>query len=378
MVAFNGPRTPGAADAAAGDADDEPEVRSVRPGTIAPRSRARLRLLASQSAPLHIHGPSGAGKEAVAREVHELSQFAAGPFVAMSCANVPTDLAEAELCGVEKGSHSTASERRTGLFETAAHGTLFLDEIGEASPALQAKLLRFVQEMSFMRLGGRVPLPLEARIITATHKDLRAEVRAGRFRADLYHRLCVLICRVDGLRERLAELDDAARSILASLPKDVGPKTITPDSLALLRRYRWPGNFRELRNVLLRTAVVTEGAELTAADLLAFGDFDPEAWVDETRTDEVAHGAAGDRTEAGENELQRAYPGAVADPVAWHNATGVERVAALAVAKAVHVAVGNKSAAAKALGISRQRLDRSLLAAGVLAWRNRRDGRRRQ
>lgn len=204
-----------------------------------------------------INGESGTGKELVARALHDYGKRRNGPFVAINMAAIPKDLIEAELFGHEKGAFTGAQHRSTGRFEQAEGGTLFLDEIGDMPMEAQTRLLRVLQQGEYTTVGGRTPLKTDVRIVAATNKDLRHLINQGLFREDLYFRLNVVPIRLPPLRERVDDIPDLVRHFF-SLAEQEGlpPKQIDQAALALLRRYRWPGNIRELENLIRRLAAL--------------------------------------------------------------------------------------------------------------------------
>jgi len=213
--------------------------------------------IAKSRAAVLIRGESGTGKERIAALVHKHSDRAQRPFVKLNCAAIPEALLESELFGHEAGSFTGASRRREGRFELADGGTLFLDEVGEMSPAMQSKLLRVLQEGEFERVGGNRTLRVDVRIVAATNRDLDAEVAAGRFRADLLWRLCVVPVVLPPLRERPDEIVPLARHFLGKgLVLDAGAE-------AALRAWHWPGNVRELQNVVQRVGILCDGGVVT-------------------------------------------------------------------------------------------------------------------
>jgi DNA-binding NtrC family response regulator len=215
-----------------------------------------------------INGESGTGKELVARVLHDYGRRRQGPFVAINMAAIPRELVESELFGHEKGAFTGAHQRKLGRFELANGGTLFLDELTELPLETQAKLLRAVQEREVERVGGVASIPIDVRIVAATNRDLAAEVKAGRFRSDLYFRLNVFPLHIPPLRDRRDDIPLIARGFLARLAENGGaPKDIDDDALDYLRAYDWPGNVRELENVLERAAVLALGPRVTTADL---------------------------------------------------------------------------------------------------------------
>ena len=230
-----------------------------------------LRAIAPKQVAVSLVGESGTGKEVLARRVHELSARRAGPFIPINCAAVPEALFESELFGHEKGSFTGATERMRGKIEPAHGGTLFLDEIGDMPLSVQGKLLRFLENQKFMRVGGSEKISVDVRLVCATLRPLEAEVKAGRFRGDLYYRVQGIQLAVPPLRERQADLAPLIRQLLAQLAARHGlaPARLTRAALAQLRRHSWPGNIRELRNVLELAAVMRAGKRVRVEDLPA-------------------------------------------------------------------------------------------------------------
>jgi DNA-binding NtrC family response regulator len=225
--------------------------------------------VAPSRASVLVTGESGTGKELIAAAIHEHSARSAGPFVKLHCAALAESLLESELFGHEKGSFTGAANRRDGRFQQADGGTLFLDEIGEVSPAIQVKLLRFLQEREFERVGGNETIKVDVRVVAATNRDLAAEVKAGRFREDLFYRLNVVSIEMPPLRARPTDVPLLAMRFLQRYAAENGKalKGFAQDALKALTRYAWPGNVRELENAIERAVVICRNDEVQALDL---------------------------------------------------------------------------------------------------------------
>lgn len=208
-----------------------------------------------------ITGPNGSGKELVARQLHEKSTRKGGQFIEVNCAAIPSELIESELFGHEKGSFTSAIKQRLGKFELAEGGTLFLDEIGDMSLSAQAKVLRALQENKITRVGGDKDIPVNVRVLAATNKDLKKEISEGRFREDLYHRLSVIIIKVPSLNDREDDIALLVDKFLNDIANDYGTrkKEIKDEAIELLQNNNWTGNIRELRNVVERLIIMSEG-----------------------------------------------------------------------------------------------------------------------
>ena len=230
---------------------DSPAIRTVR---------AETERVAATDATVLLEGESGTGKELFARAIHALSSRRTAPFIAINCAAIPETLLESELFGHERGSFTGASARRLGKFELGDTGTLFLDEIGELTPATQGKLLRVLQERSFHRVGGTVPITVDVRIIAASNRPLEKLVAQGAFREDLYYRVRVFPIRIPALRQRPEDIDPLIDWYLEHLPAELGKKPVrlTDEARHRLRAYDWPGNVRELRNCLERAIILSD------------------------------------------------------------------------------------------------------------------------
>jgi two-component system NtrC family response regulator len=222
--------------------------------------------VASSDASVLITGESGTGKELLARGIHYSSPRANGPFVAVNCAAIPETLIESELFGHVKGAFTGAIRDKEGKFELADGGTLFLDEIGELRIDLQSKILRALQEKTVDRVGGSRPVPVDARVIAATNRDIERAVKDGKFREDIYYRLSVITLHMPPLRERKEDIPILAEHFLKKYNKSE-PVTLSPDTLEALKAYGWPGNVRELENVIQRASVLRRGNEITRAEL---------------------------------------------------------------------------------------------------------------
>lgn len=276
-----------------------------------------------------ITGENGTGKELIARAIHARGDRAARPFVAVSCGAIPESLIESELFGSEKGAFTGAAARRTGYFEEAGNGTLLLDEIGELSLHTQTRLLRVLQQREFARLGSSTAIPLRARLLFATNRNLMQMVESGTFREDLYYRLNVIGIHARPLRERNEDIPQLAQHFLAKYASGYGKAIggISPDALDLLCKYAWPGNVRELENAIQRAIVLTDENCISPANL-------PEA-------------------------VRRSSPAAVADAPQWGSFEDQLREYKIKLAlDAVRECHGNKTLAAQSLNISRTYLHR--------------------
>jgi len=230
------------------------------------RVMAQVERVAASETRVCIQGETGTGKELVARTLHERSPRAPGPFVTLNCAAVPAELIESELFGHEKGSFTGAAGRHLGKFEQAQHGTIFLDEIGDMPLAMQAKLLRVLEEGEVERIGGERAINVDVRVVVATHRDLEAQVRDGKFRQDLFHRVFVFPLRLPPLRERREDIPALIEHFAQQVSAINGWKPIhfTPDALTALQDHPWPGNVRELRNAVERLMLLATTDEVTA------------------------------------------------------------------------------------------------------------------
>jgi two-component system nitrogen regulation response regulator GlnG len=292
-----------------------------------------------------ISGESGTGKELVARALHDYGKRRNGPFVAINMAAIPRDLIESELFGHEKGAFTGAIARRIGKFEEADGGTLLLDEISEMDIRLQAKLLRAIQEREIERVGAETPVGVDVRLLAATRHDLAALVKAGTFREDLYYRLHVVSLRLPPLRERRQDVPALVDHFLRTLPAKHGrgPVGIDASAQAALLAYDWPGNIRELENVLERALVLAAHDVLTKDDLPLEIAAALESGVATGLAPGVAPGAG---------------PGAPPSPEARATLLPLEEVERLHVLRVLDAVDGNREEAARVLGISRRTLSR--------------------
>jgi DNA-binding NtrC family response regulator len=235
-----------------------PRIIGEAPGLV--EATRHVQKAAPTDATVLILGESGTGKELFARALHQLSSRKAGPFVAINCAAIPETLLENELFGHEKGAYTGASSAKSGRVEMADRGTLFLDEIGDLSPALQAKLLRVLQDKTFERVGGTRTLKVDTRVVAATNRDLRRDVASGRFREDLFFRLAVVTISIPPLRERETDLPALAEHFLEKFRRELARERLrfSEDAIAAIRSHRWPGNVRELENAIERAAILAD------------------------------------------------------------------------------------------------------------------------
>ena len=244
---------------------------------------ATVEKVAPTNATTMLLGDSGTGKELLARAVHTLSARKDGRFVAINCAAIPENLLESELFGYEKGAFTGAAKQTQGKIEVAHRGTLFLDEIGDLPSPLQAKILRFLQDRTIERLGGRQEIAVDVRVVCATHQDLHGMIKSGRFREDLYYRLAEIVVTIPPLRERKGDAVLLAHAFVRQFAQEQrrANLTLSPEAIAAIEAHPWPGNVRELQNCTKRAVIMAEGSILRAAD---FGLASGPAVADEVRT----------------------------------------------------------------------------------------------
>jgi two-component system response regulator PilR (NtrC family) len=246
-----------------------PQIKLLGQSRAMEQLREMIERVSRSQAPVHIYGESGTGKELVAHLIHEAGARRDGPFVPVNCGAIPTELMESELFGHKKGSFTGAIADKQGLIQSAEGGTLFLDEIADLPLHMQVKLLRVIQEKSVRPVGESRETPVDVRILSATHRNLSSAVAEGKFREDLFYRVNVIEIRVPPLRERLEDIDELVDSILTKLGKQIGNRSLraTDAALKALRDYHFPGNVRELENVLERAATLCAGGVIDASDL---------------------------------------------------------------------------------------------------------------
>ena len=282
----------------------------------------QLDKIASVDSSVILIGESGTGKELAAHIIYQHSARRHAPFVAVNCGAIPTNLIQSELFGHEKGSFTGAFRRQIGHIEAASGGTLFLDEIGDLPLDLQVNLLRFLQERQIIRIGGTEPIPVDIRVIAATNRDLREDIRTGRFRKDLYFRLCVLDLELPPLRERRGDIELLAYHFLCNLAPSLNPlvRGFSPSALQLMRSYYWPGNVRELKNRVARALVMCEKRVISPHDL----ELEPESQLSEHSIQGTTLAEA--RAEAEVLVMQRALQSSGYNVMAAARKLGVSRV----------------------------------------------------
>jgi DNA-binding NtrC family response regulator len=324
----------------------ESRSHTVSFGSSAPAQELgrTLELVSRQGAvAVMLFGESGTGKEVAAREIHRRGSSPDGPFVAVDCGALPEQLMESQLFGHKKGAFTGADRDRQGLFMMADNGTLFLDELGNLPLGLQAKLLRALQERTVVPVGGGTPVPFHARLISATNSNLIDAVDRGEFRLDLYHRVCEFAISLPPLRDRPEDIEHFASLFLGEANHDMGRhvESLSPDAVAALKAAAWPGNLRELRNVIRRAMVVCSGRELVAVDL----------HILESRADAPTTPLPNDASTA---------------PLAVRIQKATDSLEAQIIQQALDATGGNKAAAARALQIDYTTLHRKLKKHGLL------------
>ncbi|HEV2211564.1 MAG TPA: sigma-54 dependent transcriptional regulator [Verrucomicrobiae bacterium] len=300
-----------------------------------------------------IRGETGTGKELIARAIYQHSERAAAPFIAINCAAIPETLLESELFGHERGAFTGAETRRIGRFEQADHGTIFLDEIGDMTPGTQVKLLRVLQEKTLQRLGGKEMIPVDVRVLAATHRDLESAIRQHQFREDLYYRLSVVVLTLPPLRERKEDIPELVRFFLRKYAAelDAGNPSVHQDALELLQNQSWPGNVRELENVVRKVLLLAQGYTINSEHVAAALTHPPAA---------ADVGQKSLREFVGEL-LSAAQRGELDDAHA-RLAQAAEREL---FSRAIELAHGNQARAARWVGVSRLTLREKLHQFGI-------------
>ena len=337
-----------------GDASQMPALARLTGDAPAMRQlRAIILRLANSMAPVMIHGESGSGKELAARAIHDASTRRLQPFVPVNCGAIPETLMEAEFFGYRKGAFTGADRDRDGFFQAAAGGTLFLDEVAELPLAMQVKLLRAIQERRVRKVGASSEDPVDVRIVSATHQDLAALVSKGRFRQDLFYRLNVIEVRVPPLRDRLDDVPGLADTILARIAERTGrPQSrLSPAAVAALRSYRFPGNVRELENILER-AVALAGDDLLLEDDLLLPGWEADLADDADRACAVESTPASPAV--GEPAAQDDF--ALVDGVPSSLPSYLDALERDAIRRALERTRYNRTAAAQLLGITFRQL----------------------
>lgn len=314
------------------------------------RLRSQVRKLARSQAPVFISGESGSGKELVARMIHLQGPRSEGPFIAVNCGAIPSELMESEFFGHKKGSFTGAIDNKDGLFRSAQGGTLFLDEVADLPLPMQVKLLRAIQEKAVRPVGDTREVPVDIRVLSATHKNLPELVAEGSFRQDLFYRINVIELAVPPLRERAEDIELLARHILERIARDYEcpPATLTADAIASLQRYHFPGNVRELENILERAYTLCEDDRIDAPDLHFGNGAEAPALQPHSTSQDTETPTAPDLPE-GEMDLEGF----------------LESVEKQAIEKALEATRWNKTAAAKRLGISFRALRYKLKKLGM-------------
>ncbi len=307
--------------------------------------RVMIRKLARSQAPIYISGESGTGKELAAREIHLTGPRADGPFIPVNCGAIPDHLVESEFFGYKKGAFTGASRDKEGLFQGANGGTLFLDEVADLPMDMQVKLLRAIQERAVRPIGDHREIPLDVRILSATHKDLAQQVEEGKFRQDLFYRLDVIDLHMPTLRERPEDIPLLARHILARIAQewDDQPPGLSDDAIEALKSYSYQGNVRELENILERAMTLSDGDVIDASDLSLRGPAFSSAMSEQNPIDATSIPERGDR------DLE----------------SYLEDIEREAIEKALEATRYNKTAAAKKLGISFRALRYRLKKIGI-------------
>lgn len=313
--------------------------------------RSQITKLARSQAPVYISGESGSGKELVARQIHLQSARAAQPFIPVNCGAIPAELMESEFFGHKKGSFSGATEDKPGLFQAAQGGTLFLDEVADLPLAMQVKLLRALQEKAIRPVGSQQEQQVDVRILSATHKNLAEQVAAELFRQDLYYRLNVIELNVPPLRERPEDIEHLSAAILTRFSADQPPVGLHPNALSALQNYRFPGNVRELENILERAYTLAEGALIECHDL----QLNDAQHSCASAKPQMAAPASNQLPELAQHELEHVE----------HLETHLEDIERKLITQALEETRWNRTAAAERLGLSFRSLRYRLKKLGI-------------
>jgi two-component system response regulator PilR (NtrC family) len=330
--------------------------RLVGDSTAMQQVRALVQKVARSMAPVLVQGESGTGKELVARAIHDCSPRSGAPFVAVNCGAIPENLLESEFFGYRKGSFTGAADDREGFFQAAQGGTLFLDEIGDLPLAMQSKLLRVIQERAVRSIGAVTEVPVNVRIVSATHRDLALEVASGRFRQDLFYRLNVIRIAVPPLRERVVDVPAICAAVIERIARDAGVSPaplLMPEALQHLLRYSFPGNVRELENLLHRALALSGGPAIGVADLGL-----PDALMGDTASEPAALADAPPPAPAAE-------PAPAAVPLPTDLARYLDEVERDILQRALERHRYNRTAAGASLGLSLRQMRYRMARLGV-------------
>jgi DNA-binding NtrC family response regulator len=342
------------------------EIVGQSPASV--RLRAQISRVAPFATSVLISGASGTGKELVARQIHALSPRAGQPFVPVDCASMTGELMSSQLFGHVAGAFTGANCDALGCFRAAHRGTVFLDEIGELEYSLQSKLLRVLQEHVVTPVGSHLGQPVNVRVVAATNRDLRAEVAAGKFREDLYYRLDVVHLRTTSLRDRAGDIPLLATAFLRKLAEEGLPKCrLSPDAMTVLVSFDWPGNVRQLQNVLEQAAIENQAPQISGRLIrrilsVSLTPADSVRYADGNRTDFASESSAAVGEEAPCRESS--WPGATSRRSRWRTLEEVEREH---IFQTLEYTFYNRSAAARLLGLTRQSLLRKMKRYGLEA-----------
>lgn len=332
------------------ESKDQPDSSLIGSTAAMQQLRKQIAKLARSQAPIYISGESGSGKELVARLIHEQGPHADAPFIPVNCGAIPTELMESEFFGHVKGSFTGAVSDKEGLFQAANGGTLFLDEVADLPLAMQVKLLRGIQEKAIRPIGGQQEIPVDVRILSATHKDLAVEVEKDKFRQDLYYRINVIELKVPSLRERLDDVPDLANELLRRIATDYKTDipTISQDAMDSLKGYHFPGNVRELTNILERAFTLCEDDTIRAEDL-SLSPSETVAPAPQSRELEVERSETDSTPETVDSDSQT--PTSMPED-AENLEAYLEGIEKSVIVDALEATRWNKTAAAKKLGIT--------------------------